>query len=151
MTCKNLIPFKIEHLEQINMRTMDADMFNMFGSDPEVFKICEAGYGATYTRDGKIYACGGVYPVWKGVGQAWMIASGDYKKYKLNIGRYMKMAIDTAQKHFQFKRVQGTVRADHGEAADFLEWAGFEREGLLKCYGYNGQDHIMYARIDNGI
>lgn len=148
MTCnKNLIPFEIEHLEQINMRPMDHDMFNMFGGDPEVFKICEKGYGATYTRDGKIIACGGVYPLWEGVGQCWMIASNNYKEHGLNVGRYMRLAIDTAQKQFGFKRVQGTTRADHGDAIDFLEWAGFKREGLLKNYGYNGKDHIMYARI----
>ncbi len=147
MTCNNFIPFKLEHLEAINMRTMDADMFNMFGSDPAVFKICEKGYAATYTRNGKIIACGGVYPIWEGVGQCWMIASKDYMKYWLNVGRYMRLTIDTAAKQFGFKRVQGTVRPDHGVAADFLEWAGFEREGLLKSYGYNGQDHIMYARV----
>lgn len=133
------------------MRDMDADMFDMFGADKEVFKICEMGYGASYIRDGKIYACGGVYPMWSGVGQCWMIAAKDYKKYKLNIARYMREVIEVAGNQFGFKRIQGTVRANHHEAVKFLEWMKFKKEGTLRRYGYNGQDHIMYSRVTDVI
>ena len=150
MTC-NLIPFKIEHIDQFTMRSIDRDLFAMRGSNKEIFKVCEQGYGATYIRNGEVIGCGGVFPLWEGVGQCWMTASQDYKKHWLSVARYMKTVIDVSFKLFNFHRIQGTTKASYTEGIKFLEWAGFEREGELKGYGVDKENHIMYARLNNVI
>lgn len=151
MTDQTIIPFKVEHLENINFRKIDADIFQMYGNEPELFKECEKGSAITYVRDNEIIGCGGVFPLWKNVGQCWMIACCDYKKYWLNAGRYMLWTINAAFKTFDLNRIQGTARANHKEAIKFLKWANFKEEGTLKSYGANGEDHIMFARLNNVI
>jgi hypothetical protein len=46
--------------------------------------------------------------------------------------------------------IKETARADAPKARRFLEFLGFEREGLLKAYGPDGADHVLFAKIRKG-
>lgn len=57
--------------------------------------------------------------------------------------------LDDIAEQNNFVRVQATTHRQFERGRRFLEWLGFEREGVLRNYGPDGSDHIIYARIKN--
>jgi RimJ/RimL family protein N-acetyltransferase len=45
------------------------------------------------------------------------------------------------------RRIQMTVRADFPRGLRFAEFLGFEKEGIMKSYGKDGADYILFARV----
>ena len=57
----NIVPFKKEHLDQINL------VFEMTKSGKESLGSYDGVIGYTGMEDGKVLATGGVHPMWEGV------------------------------------------------------------------------------------
>ena len=58
----------------------------------------------------------------------------------------LKNHIKTITEEDELHRLQATVRDDFDVAKRFIEFLGFKREGLLKNFGPDRCDHIMYSR-----
>lgn len=64
----NIVPFKKEHLDKINL------VFEMTQSGKESLGSYEGVIGYTgLDDDNSVLATGGVHPMWDGVGEAWLL------------------------------------------------------------------------------
>jgi len=61
--------------------------------------------------------------------------------------RVITQELDRIIKEHNFKRVQSVIEPGDDRAIKFIEWLGFEREGLLRKYMPPEKDMLMYARI----
>ena len=93
-------------------------------------------------------ACAGIINLgWKR-GEAWILISSLFYKYKLTAFRELKKRLLAVATEKGFRRVQAvSVTEEYGK---WFKALGFEREGILKAYSPIGQDVIMYSRIFNG-
>lgn len=96
----------------------------------------------------KVIALGGIMPKFtlnSGIGWAWIAAQQDLSPYKFTFAKKVKKELASIAKKMRYHRVETLVRTDHPEAARFIEWLGFDKEGLLKqglpgkidCYSYS--------------
>ena len=109
-----------------------------------------SGYSTSVIRNGHLLGSGGIFPVWDGLGEAWVIPSRLVQKHKKMFVKLIRENMARMTDEFQFRRLQATARADAPKSRRFLEFLGFEREGLLKAYGPDGADHVLFAKIRKG-
>ncbi len=127
----------VEHQQMMGMVNCDhtAETFAKFPS-------------ATLRSDeGEIIACGGIVILWKGVGEAWGLTTKLVEDYRILYYKTTKTMIEGFAKALKLHRVQATVPVGHEPAARFIIKLGFAREGLLKKFGPDGSDFIMFGRL----
>ena len=115
-----------------------------------VKQMAVAGHAFSLLTNGHLIASGGIYPIWPGFGEAWFLSSDMVVKHKRPVIVQLKKHIDALSKEHEYHRIQATAREDFTVGQRFLEFLGFEREGLLRNYGPDKSDHYMYARIIDG-
>ena len=142
-----VIPFEIDH-------------FDMMELDPEGFVSRDRrGLLEAYSKVGpsitlindlmEPVASAGVVCVWDGLGEFWMVPGKKVPKYSLSVFKEAKRFIDYAMSRYQFNRVQATAREKDARAIRWIERLGFERECLMKCFGPDGENHYLYARVND--
>ena len=105
------------------------------------------GHGHTLMRNGHLIASAGVYPVWEGLGEAWVVPSDSIEDHKFVFIRKIQHHFRELCEDNRYRRVQATVRADFDTGHRFIKFFGFKRETLLKSYGPDGADHVQYALL----
>ena len=142
--------FKPEHAFDILDRNVDEEnvWLSRFGDFEDFIKIWEKG-GPSYTLfiDNQIVFCGGVVDMRWNRGEAWTLLSSLFYKYPKACVKTIKNELGRIIREFSFERVQAIVEPEDNRAIRFIEYLGFEREGLLRKYLPDGKDMLMYARI----
>lgn len=143
-----LIDFKSDHAEELftkssTLATADAKYTLRHWLD----RMEKKDRAFTLMDNGHLVVSGGIFPVWDGMGEAWLIPSDEIPKYKIRMIRILRDHISSITEEDGLRRLQATVRDDFEVAKRFIEFMGFKREGLMKNYGPDGTDHIMYARV----
>ena len=69
------------------------------------------------------------------------------KKYPLEFFRTVKSRIENYEMKLDLRRVQCTVRDGFPFLVKFIKMLGFEREGLMRKFGPEGDDYYLYARV----
>ncbi len=142
-----LIPFRAEHAEDLADENTMTAAERKFLFNSHVHNLSVPGHGISVIRNGYLLGSGGVFPIWEGLGEAWVMPSNLVSSHKKMFVKLIRSNLEQMTEKFNFRRVQATARADLPKAQRFLEFLGFEREGLLKKYGPDGSDHILYAKI----
>ena len=62
-------------------------------------------------------------------------------------GRYIIRDIRTRLEKAPYQRIETSVDADNWHDIKLAEALGMELEGLMRKYGPNGEDHLLYAYI----
>lgn len=104
------------------------------------------GFALTALRGEKVVGIGGVVRVFPGVGECWMLISGnsrhrDMVRLVRSVDRVLHSELKTA-----YHRLQMYVEADFGPAVRMARLLGMQREGLLKDYPFKGTESFIYAR-----
>mgnify|MGYP003149623582 CR=1 FL=1 len=148
------IPFEPGHAEDLIGQVAVTEAENKYLRSALLGKIPvnsaphpAARHAVSVIRNGHLIGAGGIYPVWDGLGEAWVLPSEQVARYKKSFVRLIREGIDRMTAEFEFRRVQATARADAQTAQRFLEFLGFEREGLLRAYGPDGADHVLFAKL----
>jgi len=150
-----VIAYEPEHAVEILARPHDVKNVKANPDFEAWAKVNALGPAWTGRRisDGKILACAGVRILWPGCGEAWAIFCDpevvEYK-YKKEAYVYILTYLKRVIEDYDLRRVQALVRADIPIAVKYIEQLGFEREGLLRKYGREGEDQYMYALILEG-
>jgi len=139
-----IVKFKPDHLDSLIPRDFERDHYGLI----ERFNNLYLEGPAYSVFDGEVCVfCGGVRIIWPGAGEAWLICSNDLGHYVRELclitPRYLKWIIED----HDLRRVQAVVQSDWTQAVRFLEKLGFDMEGVMRKYGPNGEDYIMYARV----
>jgi hypothetical protein len=109
------------------------------------------GFARTLIHDDRVLAVFGVWPMWHGVGRAWTILSkevlGSFGGYRV-LHKSVRESLDVIQERERLGRVEAVVRYGHVEGHAWMRHLGFERECLMRNYGFGGNSHFhLYARV----
>lgn len=129
----------------IKRRDFDSFTFMSF-PDPKAIAL-KLTKGMSYTiTNGDVVACGGVLPLWKGVGEGWAVTSPLVEKYPLFFAKSVWEKTTEIIEKLQLVRLQTLVDAEHTISQKWLERMGFTNEGLMRKY-LGGRDFFRYAWI----
>jgi hypothetical protein len=107
-----------------------------FTDDVDIQKCsCVKGLSFTALHNGRPIGCGGIRPLWSGVGEAWVIFGPDVQDHTLFLYRNTRSYMKKLAWKYKFHRIQAYCRVDFPQAFGFLEILGFKIEG--KAYKYN--------------
>ena len=95
----------------------------------------------------KIYAMFGIWQLWPGVYEAWLIPSGDISKKAFRMHRASKLFFDYAVNKLEIKRLQITVCTRNVPAVKWAKVCYFETEGTMRKFGPQGDDYLMMSRV----
>ena len=143
-----IVPFENKHAEQILDQGLNSDLLEL---KPEhrkyAFFLKEVGMSFTGLVNNKPIAAGGVFHLWDGVAEGWVLATKDIYKYPVFCAKHIKQRTEIILQANKIKRLQTSVKANCDVALRFAKWLGLKEEGLMKNYGPDGSDFIRFARI----
>jgi hypothetical protein len=143
-----IVPFENQHAEQILNQGLNSDLLEL---KPEhrkyAYFLKEVGMSFTGLVNNKPIAAGGVFHLWDGVAEGWVLATKDIYKYPVFCAKHIKQRTEIILQANKIKRLQTSVKANCDVALRFAKWLGLKEEGLMKNYGPDGSDFIRFARI----
>ena len=143
-----IVPFENKHANQILEQGLNSDVLEL---KPEhrkyAYFLKEIGMSFTGLVNDKPIAAGGVYHLWDGVAEGWVLATKEIYKYPIFCAKHIKRRTEIIIKANNIKRLQTSVKADCDVAVRFAKWMGLKEEGLMKSYGPDGSDFIRFAKV----
>ena len=143
-----IVPFENKHADQILEQGLNSETLEL---KPEhrkyAYFLKEVGMSFTGLVNDKPIAAGGVFHLWDGVAEGWVLATKDIYKYPVFCAKHIKQRTEIILQANKIKRLQTSVKADCDVALRFAKWLGLKEEGLMKQYGPDGSDFIRFARI----
>jgi hypothetical protein len=108
------------------------------------------GKGPAFTifHEGEIVASIGLYNLWNGVAEAWMMGTPLIYKHPLLFIREAKKIFKILVESGRYVRVQAAVRATDNRAIKFLKMFEFKVNGFMPKYGPDGSDHYLMGRVN---
>ncbi len=135
------------HLEMIELNKFDAENRELFTNYSQYLSnFVTKGYSFTAMQE-KIYAMFGIWQLWPGVYEAWLIPSGDISKKAFRMHRASKLFFDHAVNKLEIKRLQITVCTRNVLAVKWAKVCYFETEGTMRKFGPQGDDYLMMSRV----
>jgi len=80
-----------------------------------------------------------------GMGTVWVYTTPLIEKHPIWFTKSIKNLLNAGTDLYKFERVQATVLKENVKAQKWIEYLGFEKEGLMRKF--IGGDHYLYARI----
>lgn len=133
------VPFEQKHLDMIDLKENYSQ-----GECPKV--VCTTAF--TLLVDETVIAIIGGFPFVPGVVHFWAFLSKQVRKYPVEFHKVCLDILDWYEKHENPRRIQWEVRADYKMGQKWAESLGLKREGLMRAWGPNGEDHYLYARLN---
>lgn len=123
-----------------------------FARAGQVLDICMAGpneWTGVLIDDGRPLIAAGLWPVWHGRAQAWMVVSSICTHRQIvHATRFARQWLDTVQPTDpRLYRIEMWVAADAPWRRGFARALGMCSEGLARGWGPAGDDHVLYSRI----
>ena len=143
--CIRVREYKPEDYMTIHRRKFDAFTFLNFPDPEAIAKRLTSGPAYTITN-GVPVACGGILPLWKGVGEGWVVTSALVEQHPFMFAKTIWRETLRLIKDLDLDRIQTVVDAEHTVSMRWVERMGFENEGLMKKF-LGGRDFFRYALI----
>lgn len=86
----------------------------------------------------------GAMEMWPGVWSAWLLATDDFSKVGKTVTAFIHRDMSPLLRALGCHRLEARSLATHTEAHRWLESLGAKREALLKNYGKNKEDFIIF-------
>jgi len=106
-----------------------------------------ANYAFTILRDGKPVCALVAVQVWPTVFEVSAAVSEDARKFFATIHRSTVEVLSRVAEGTKAHRMQMTVKADFKKGCRWAEALGFEVETVLKHYGPEAEDFLLYRRL----
>ena len=144
-----IVPFENKHAEQILEQGLNSEFLELKPEHKKyAFFLKEVGMSFTGLVNNRPIAAGGVFHLWDGVAEGWVLATKEIYKYPVFCAKHIKKRTEMLIKNNNIKRLQTSVKADCEMAIRFAKWLGLKPEGVMKSYGPAGEDFIRFARIE---
>jgi hypothetical protein len=137
--------YRPEDYMTIQRRHFDSLTFLNFPDPNAIARNLSRGPAFTLTN-GIPIACGGVLPLWKGVGEGWVVSSPLVEKHSFLFARTAWRKIMELVETMDLVRLQTLVDAEYRVSRRWVERMGFVNEGVMRKY-LGGRDYIRYALI----
>lgn len=146
MTKAKIIPFKVEHLEVMNIRDYELNTTFQIANAQIGLKVFEQSKTAgTIIYDGRVIAIMGLQELWPGVCELWVIPSVYLPEYALPFARTIRKALNSGILD-NYRRVQ-IQAVDDKLHNRWLKFLNFKKEGTFKKFDQLGNDMNMWARV----
>lgn len=145
MTCEIAV-FRPEHFEGLELKTI-------FNGKDEIRSRLKHLYNDPNAHlrsilvEGECVAILGLIVNWKGMAEVWSVASEAVRKAPVSYTRTVKRLLDEHTRLLGLHRVQMTVRRSYREGIHWAEVLGFRSEGVLRGFGPDKADYLMFARV----
>ena len=142
------VSFENDHAKQILDQGLNQELLE-FKPEHKKYSLYlkEIGMSFTGLLNNKPIVAGGIFPLWEGTAEGWVLATKEINNYPITISKVIKQRMDMMIKNNFIRRLQTSVKADCDTAIRFAEWLGLKQEGLMKAYGPDGEDFYRYARV----
>lgn len=130
-------------------RNREGDLRKWLASPGHAELLCQDGFAWIVFDNLDFVMAGGLVPQWPGRSLAWaVIGDGVRRRHWPALTRKTVEVLDAAHAAGQ-RRIETTVRADHRAGQRWAWRLGFEPETPwpMRCYGPDGEAHLLYARI----
>lgn len=142
----NLIKFDISHFDAMEIEESD-HLRREYRPMYEAYAL----RGPAYTmldENGRPLTCGGIFIIRPGIGEIWMTPGRDLPEHPVSAYRVGKVVMDEAFNKLHLHRVQATVMMSDVRGQNYIKAFGFCFEGLLRKYGENKEDYLLFARTE---
>ncbi len=133
-----VVPFKSSHLEKMTARSVH---------DGETHVPQEGTLTFTITVDNQPVAILGLFIVQPGIASLWGIVSDSIQRVPIGFTKTVMDLIAGWGDSFKLRRAQVMLRYTYPRYGDWYKLMGFEKEGLLRKFGENGDDYWLYGRV----
>ena len=143
-----IVPFEWQHPRMMDLREFELKTYvdlpdyeqhlRLFQSEPHSY---------TAILRGKVVASFGVHNMWPGAGEGWLLAGKQVNSYPITLTRMTRRYLDIAARDLLLRRLQITCNTKDELAVRWAIALKFDREGLLRKYGPDGSDYVMFSRI----
>lgn len=144
-----LKPFRPEDAVELCSLGIDARAF-MIGPSQKAEDYKTNCPGFTGRKNGEIVACGGVFILWPGVAEAWMMPTKLIRKEVRFVFRMVSNALQSLALGLDLHRVQAVALEGFPESGRWLKHLGFHEEGQLERYGPNEENYTRYVWFPKG-
>src|SRR5215472_12039856 len=106
-------------------------------------------YSLYKENDYQVLGCAGLRPLWGGAYEGW-IHSKDFhtfNRHKIFVIRFIVKYLKFIMDQPDTRRIQAVIHSEDVRARAFVRFLGFKAEGVMKKYGPDGSNFIMYARV----
>ncbi len=147
----HLIPWAPSHLYLCELNDFDQQTMALIEDyQKHLQSYADVGLAFTVIGKGEIHAMFGLWYLWSGVAEAWLMPSKHIDKKTIALHRGSLRFFEYAANETGIKRLQFTVNSQNVRADRWARRCHFQKEGVLKHYGPDGSDYFMYARIFDG-
>lgn len=144
-----IIPFRIEHFYIIRERA-EVDHFELEFFIRANGRSLERFPSITAMVEEIHIACAGFIPLWPNTAELWARVSPEVKPYRVEFNAIALNFISDTARAFRLSRLQATVDEKFMIARRWVEFLGFQPEGLLTKY-FNDRNYIMYSQTNRGL
>jgi hypothetical protein len=143
-----IIPYQASHgLDMINYGMNDPLMDIDAGYLKNSLDVIVPGLSYTLMDNEHPIFSGGIYPLWQGTAEGWVLSSKRIFNHKIRAARLMKTRLDMLCINNNIWRLQTAVKSNFKLGLRFAEWLGLHQEGLMKQYGPDKTDYYRMAKI----
>lgn len=100
-----------------------------------------------FDSEGTFLGAGGIGYYWPGVAEGWLLLSKGTDNYPFSLHRIVRLMVEKAFAVNGLKRLQVSVPVDMQRSRKWIARLGFVREGLMRRYGPDGHDYVLYAMV----
>ena len=141
MSSIEFVPFQPEHLAQIQLPQHQAEYYQRL-IRPGYAESLATGPAWTAFDGDRVIGCAGLLEQWSGRSIAWAMAGDIPTDSGPSILEKLKSVLAD-----QPGRIEITAPTNNGAACGVAMALGFVAEGMLKSYGPDGSDHILFAKV----
>lgn len=139
----DFVQFKSEHLKQLALQQAQIDAYADIAK-PEYGEALARGESGTVLVDGRVVACAGLIPIWKGRAELWSLIANDIGPLNMRALHFKALRwLDS----LDWRRLESHCDAQHLQAHRWLYLLGFKYEGPLAKYTPDGRDCLRFARV----
>jgi len=123
----------------------------IYPKDVKELYVKQSVFGRSFTlyesNDLKVLACVTLCFLRPGLAGINMLCDNSFVRQKKEFIYVLRESIKYYMEELKLKRVQATIRADFPGAEKWIKIVGFEKEGVMKSYGPEGEDHFLFAKV----
>jgi len=144
-----LIPFQVAHADELiaDGLNKNAPQYNDSTWKDWARSFTKKGMGFSGIENGHLVGSAGLVKVWDGVFEGWFLGGWRLHNNRFAAIRSVRRELDRMIEDNNIHRLQCVVKADWNEAQKFIEFLGWENEGLMKKYSKDGEDFFRYAKV----
>lgn len=143
---EKIIPFNVGHLTVIDTFD-DEDVTKLANWQDRLSDISEYGIAFTLLIDGRVIVCGGIVHGVPGVAACWLLPSLYINDYSHAAAKAVRTVLDDLIEAYQLRRLETGCQNDKRHTK-WMEFLGFEAEGVQRCAGVAGGDLMMWAKVE---